>query len=534
MIRQISEAAGVLLVAALIVTSFVTPSRALCPPGDCGPGEFWIDMCPPGIDFLRTEALVGLDLDLDNIADVSLIMGGPTNIVRQGEVGGEIQTEIVSMSLTGGGYTLTAGVGNGECTPPLANPSPGAITPTPDPAVAESFFDVYFEVEFPSGMCLWNHAPLTLRGFIDRVPPCGDYLHPTQIVPLFDSQTGGNHLANLVSARHRVYAQQQHYQTYKILPPITSGLIVQVRDQFVTDPNPMDVGVLNIERLLVPISKNYGEILDPFAHLTWWTIAPDTMITEYLEVDNQLHPPVVPARVIINGPLFMLAPAGKDPEPGPPFPQIPTTVDHYLCYDATTLRDPGDTVRVQDQFIFEEFVRVQPMKYFCAPCEKTNGPDFYPIQDPDRHLALYPIEPFPFQTVVDIADQFAVVTVDLLREPIEYLVVPSGKVHAGHLVGVGSIETELPFALLPPSPNPSTGSTTIQFNLPRESDVELVIYDIAGRRVRELVAGPVQAGRNVMIWDGRNEAGEAAANGIYFVRLTWDGGTEAERVTIMR
>ena len=68
----------------------------------------------------------------------------------------------------------------------------------------------------------------------------------------------------------------------------------------------------------------------------------------------------------------------------------------------------------------------------------------------------------------------------------------------------------------------------------KESDVEVVIYDIAGRRVRELVRGSVPAGRHVEIWDGRNEAGDAAANGIYFVRLTWAGGTEAERVTIMR
>jgi hypothetical protein len=538
--RRFTEAAGGLLVAAMMVTTSAIPARSQCEPGECGPGPFWIDGCFPGTDNMQTEALVGLDLNqpLDGIADVSLIMGGPTIVVREAESGGSIPTEIVSMSLTGGGYTLTAGLQQGTCTPALMHPSLGSIIQTSMPELGESFFDVFFEVRLPSGMCLWNHEALRIDGLIDRVPPCGDYLHPTGIVPLYDQpDTPAVHVANLVSARHRVFTPQQHYQTYWVDSPVTNGDTLQVADQFY--PDSLTIQMVSLERLLVPVRKNHGEITDPEAHLTWWSInvfAPRD--THYVRVENQFHPPARRANWILDGPDFLLAPAGKDLQPGPPFPPIPTTVDHYLCYRARTA-DPPDTVRLEDQFNLPEYLDVKALQYLCAPCAKMHDGQFYPVLDDLRHLALYRIRPPFFETGVDIADQFrigpAVLRRDPVAHPIEYLVVPTGKRERSDLVDVGSIdERELPFILLPPVPNPTTGRTTIQFNLPRESEVELGVYDVSGRRVRELVSKSVPAGRHLLTWDGLSDASEAVVNGVYFVKLTWDGGTSSQRVVIMR
>jgi hypothetical protein len=84
-------------------------------------------------------------------------------------------------------------------------------------------------------------------------------------------------------------------------------------------------------------------------------------------------------------------------------------------------------------------------------------------------------------------------------------------------------------------PNPFRTSTEIRFALLHESPVKLVIYDVAGRRVRALLRGdPCPAGEHRVAWDGRDERGVAVAAGTYFVRV--DAGTRSwvRRAVVMR
>ncbi len=76
------------------------------------------------------------------------------------------------------------------------------------------------------------------------------------------------------------------------------------------------------------------------------------------------------------------------------------------------------------------------------------------------------------------------------------------------------------FALHANYPNPFNPSTSIEYELPQESEVSLVIYDILGQQVRALVLGQRQAaGFYRLAWDGRSSAGRAVASGVYFYRL---------------
>jgi hypothetical protein len=77
----------------------------------------------------------------------------------------------------------------------------------------------------------------------------------------------------------------------------------------------------------------------------------------------------------------------------------------------------------------------------------------------------------------------------------------------------------LVFRLHGNSPNPFTTATAIAFSLPREADVRLHIYDLAGRRVRDILERKLAPGRHQVIWDGRDESGRRAAHGIYLLRL---------------
>ena len=84
------------------------------------------------------------------------------------------------------------------------------------------------------------------------------------------------------------------------------------------------------------------------------------------------------------------------------------------------------------------------------------------------------------------------------------------------------------------SPNPAPGRVTAAFGLPRADRVDLAVYDAAGRRVKTLIAGTLHAGDHRVQWTGRDEAGNTAAAGIYFVRLRGTEGAIAKKVLLVR
>ncbi len=86
-----------------------------------------------------------------------------------------------------------------------------------------------------------------------------------------------------------------------------------------------------------------------------------------------------------------------------------------------------------------------------------------------------------------------------------------------------------------PFPNPFNPATTLRYELPRAGSVELRIYDVAGRLVRSLRSGEVEAaGRREAVWDGRDDAGRAAAAGAYVVRLSAGGEARSRRLLLVK
>jgi|GEM_PF-2122728 hypothetical protein len=81
-------------------------------------------------------------------------------------------------------------------------------------------------------------------------------------------------------------------------------------------------------------------------------------------------------------------------------------------------------------------------------------------------------------------------------------------------------------------PNPFRGSTEISYQLSSDSPVSLKIYNISGQLVKTLVNRPQMAGRYATTWNGRDEQGRCAANGVYFYRLT-AGATTANRQLVI-
>ena len=82
--------------------------------------------------------------------------------------------------------------------------------------------------------------------------------------------------------------------------------------------------------------------------------------------------------------------------------------------------------------------------------------------------------------------------------------------------------------------SPGNGSVVLEMTVPRAEHVELTIYDVAGRVVKQLASGTQLRGSWRLSWDGRDESGNAAGSGVYFARMAWPGGARVTRVVVLR
>lgn len=84
-------------------------------------------------------------------------------------------------------------------------------------------------------------------------------------------------------------------------------------------------------------------------------------------------------------------------------------------------------------------------------------------------------------------------------------------------------------------PNPFNPTTTIRYALAKNAEVELVVYDLNGRRVRTLLSGEqVEAGQHEAVWRGLDDQGRAAAAGVYLCRLRIGEETDSLRMTLIK
>jgi hypothetical protein len=89
-------------------------------------------------------------------------------------------------------------------------------------------------------------------------------------------------------------------------------------------------------------------------------------------------------------------------------------------------------------------------------------------------------------------------------------------------------------SLSTPRPNPAPGMTEMQLSLDAPAEVDAVIHDVRGARVRTIAHGLFGAGTHTIGWDGSDGAGGTAAPGIYFARVTASGETETRKLVRVR
>ncbi len=90
------------------------------------------------------------------------------------------------------------------------------------------------------------------------------------------------------------------------------------------------------------------------------------------------------------------------------------------------------------------------------------------------------------------------------------------------------------FALLQNYPNPFNPSTTIRYELPKTSDVKIIIYDLLGQQAYTFTETSQAAGYYSLQWSGLDQNGAQVASGIYFIVVSTPEFRDVKKMVLNR
>ncbi len=83
-------------------------------------------------------------------------------------------------------------------------------------------------------------------------------------------------------------------------------------------------------------------------------------------------------------------------------------------------------------------------------------------------------------------------------------------------------------------PNPFNPSTNIEYQLPKPGRVQLTIYNTLGQKVIRLVNDFREAGRHTVLWNGRDQHGNAMPSGVYHYRIEADDFVSTKKMVLAK
>ncbi len=97
-------------------------------------------------------------------------------------------------------------------------------------------------------------------------------------------------------------------------------------------------------------------------------------------------------------------------------------------------------------------------------------------------------------------------------------------------------ETALPtvFDLKQNYPNPFNLSTVFRFDLPKETDISLRIYNVLGQRIITLADGVWPAGCKQIAWNGCDQSGIPISSGLYFFTIKAESYHESQKIMVIK
>ena len=83
-------------------------------------------------------------------------------------------------------------------------------------------------------------------------------------------------------------------------------------------------------------------------------------------------------------------------------------------------------------------------------------------------------------------------------------------------------------------PNPFNPTTTIDFSIPKDSGINLSIYNLKGQKVKTLLNEYKEAGKHQVVWNGRDESNKRAASGLYLYKIISGKETVTRKMLLLK
>ena len=83
-------------------------------------------------------------------------------------------------------------------------------------------------------------------------------------------------------------------------------------------------------------------------------------------------------------------------------------------------------------------------------------------------------------------------------------------------------------------PNPFNPITILRYDLPEQSKVNIIIYDMLGRQVRSLINQTQDAGFKSVIWDATNDYGKTVSAGIYLYQIKAGEFVQTKKMVLLK
>jgi len=90
------------------------------------------------------------------------------------------------------------------------------------------------------------------------------------------------------------------------------------------------------------------------------------------------------------------------------------------------------------------------------------------------------------------------------------------------------------FFLKQNTPNPFNPNTEIEFSIPLDNDINVVIYDLMGDEIKTLINEYKQAGQYTINWDGNDNLGRSVGGGIYFYKLKAGDFIQTRKMVLLK
>ncbi len=131
--------------------------------------------------------------------------------------------------------------------------------------------------------------------------------------------------------------------------------------------------------------------------------------------------------------------------------------------------------------------------------------DYYKLLDTGTYDLVFEADGYVTQTITEVETVWGVPTVLDVALVVDLSDVPDRAAAAVQLTA---------------APNPFNPRTTFTLTNLRAGRVILDIFDLKGRRVRQLLDQQLPGGRTRVVWDGLNDEGEQASSGVFFARMS--------------